>query len=1243
MPDLSDFQATVEAGAQESGDAIATGIQEGVSKGAADLGSIEGQLSLFGEETGAKIGDGLAAGVESGVAKSAAALDALSADAAAAADKTAAAGAEASDSMSKGFLSGGMSKLLGGTLFAGISADLVEHLADAATKTAESLQVTEAMLGLTAQQAEHLDLIASAAGLSLSQLDKMAARLDKNLAAATGGSATQAKALDTLGVSAQKFAASNLDQKAALFATAVAKGNVPAKTLATTLKAFNIDPTALAGAKTYGSLLDVIKKGMQETATTGSTFARMLTQNGINVEKFAQEKFPDQLTTIATAFQNASSKAQGTALVMAAFGRQGVQLLPLIENMSSLNKLSDELHLPTLNTENTEKAGMEFNMLKQYVELVAEDLATKLVPIVVEVATKLVEVIGPIATAIAKSQALKQAFDDISTVLHALIDDISSVVSTVADFVSGSSTAQTVLEAVAAAVGGVAAAFVVWTAATAAWEAITEAATAVQAAFNAVMDANPIGLVVLAIAALVGALVVLYEKVPAVRDIINEAFADIKTVVSEAVDFLEGLWQRWGGEITADAETAWNDIKSIVSTAISVVSEVISTTVAVIEALWQRFGGTIMSVIQTAWNMIVTYVTTEINAVKDVISIVIDVIEGKWGDAWGKLKDLVSTVLTGIWTLIKDSASIALTVMEALGTAALHGILAGLSDLGSKIWTEIKKAFETVVAGDQWLVSEAEKIGEDIVRGMWQGVESLSGWIESKAKDFAHTLVGYFKDPLKILSPSQVMSDEVGVPIGQGIVAGIDKALGSGPSGTLGTKVAAKVKDATDAAKVALETGFASLQAKAAQLGPALGTAASQALQALHAAVSNAVTTTDVSNAHAAISKAGQQISADLAVVKKQIADAKVFDGLKADADKLGSDVTPEIAADMKKIQDEMSTVVTIQGQAKISEQVTALKTLISNELSKIKTTISNEQGAFSTAFQELVSPIDSDFEAATAKAIANMQTTVTGAFQSFQYGGSAGIITPAQAQLNTLQEAHDAAQQQAQLAADQAQLALDQQSADAATILSDQQAVAEDQYQIQVSALTKQADLENTAADTQLTAAQNSYQDQRTALETAMNQRLTDIETGLSNGNISAQQGMDDLDGILTDPQYGIDANQSAYALGGQVYTGLSAGLKPVFDMVTQLQDNLAKIGQLQASVSTGPGNTPPAISTSTPIFASENGDPGLALKQALNETVVPALTAQTAVIKSTAAQTTVTINSTTSHAAQTARDALR
>lgn len=68
--------------------------------------------------------------------------------------------------------------------------------------------------------------------------------------------------------------------------------------------------------------------------------------------------------------------------------------------------------------------------------------------------------------------------------------------------------------------------------------------------------------------------------------------------------------------------------------------------------------------------------------------------------------------------------------------------------------------------------------GQDVVRGLWNGIQSMSGWIYGKAKAFVGGIVDGVKSGFGIFSPSKVMAKEVGRFIPPGIVQGWESNMG---------------------------------------------------------------------------------------------------------------------------------------------------------------------------------------------------------------------------------------------------------------------------------------------------------------------------------------------------------------------------------------------------------------------------------------------------------------------------------
>lgn len=66
------------------------------------------------------------------------------------------------------------------------------------------------------------------------------------------------------------------------------------------------------------------------------------------------------------------------------------------------------------------------------------------------------------------------------------------------------------------------------------------------------------------------------------------------------------------------------------------------------------------------------------------------------------------------------------------------------------------------------------KAGADLIKGLWNGINSVKDWILGKISGFVDGIVGGIKKFFGIASPSKVLRDEVGRWIPAGLVDGIN-------------------------------------------------------------------------------------------------------------------------------------------------------------------------------------------------------------------------------------------------------------------------------------------------------------------------------------------------------------------------------------------------------------------------------------------------------------------------------------
>lgn len=266
------------------------------------------------------------------------------------------------------------------------------------------------------------------------------------------------------------------------------------------------------------------------------------------------------------------------------------------------------------------------------------------------------------------------------------------------------------------------------------WAKATAVATGAQKALSAAMTANPIGIIIAAIAAAIAIIVLLYTKCEWFRDGVNAIFTTIKGALSQviaatqnavasaaaflsnaqssiaeffsaarqrftaAVEFLSGAWQ----SITAAASAAWQTIKSVVQVGIMLIGEVLSAAFQIItlpfQFIWQNCRDTVLAV----WEAIRTAISTALTAIGSAVS-------EKWTaikSIFGPILSAIGSAVSGAWTTVAEKTSAAYeAVKEYISqklTAAketVGGILSAMHSAAATAWGAISSvassAFET--------------------------------------------------------------------------------------------------------------------------------------------------------------------------------------------------------------------------------------------------------------------------------------------------------------------------------------------------------------------------------------------------------------------------------------------------------------------------------------------------------------------------------------------------------------------
>lgn len=374
-----------------------------------------------------------------------------------------------------------------------------------------------------------------------------------------------------------------------------------------------------------------------------------------------------------------------------------------------------------------------------------------------------------------------------------------------------------------------------------AWSSVTKAATAVQTAFNVVLDANPIGLIITAIAAVVAALTWFFTQTEVGRkawaaftswlsNTWNSVVSTAKSVWGSISGFFSGLWSQisgaaqaaWNG-ITGFLTGVWNNITQAVSSAFNNVRNIIVNVFTVIggaivaplemirnaistvfgwilqfiqtqmnstNSVWSTVWTAIYNVVSTVFNMIQTYVGTAVNAVRTVIVTVIQLLQGDWQGAWTTISTFFMNIWNGITAFFAPVVSgIQSTISNAL--AAISGVWnsvwGAISGFVSGIWGSITSAVSGGINRVSGVISGVMGSIRGIWSGAWNGISSMmsgiwngiTGAVRGGVSNVLGVVRGIGSQIRGVFSGAGSWLVNAGTQIVQGLVNGIKGMIGN--------------------------------------------------------------------------------------------------------------------------------------------------------------------------------------------------------------------------------------------------------------------------------------------------------------------------------------------------------------------------------------------------------------------------------------------------------------------------------
>lgn len=365
----------------------------------------------------------------------------------------------------------------------------------------------------------------------------------------------------------------------------------------------------------------------------------------------------------------------------------------------------------------------------------------------------------------------KDSVGGVASAFEAITKVLADASGKVKDFTKWMRENKTVMDIVKSALAGALAGFLAFKAITTIQSIITGFKSALLAvkgavlAFNAAIAANPLGALVVAITAVVGALVWFFTQTETGKQIWS-AFVDfVVGLWNGLVEFFSGLWTTisegainlWNGAVEVwnsvieGIKIAWNGIveffvalwEGISSTATAAWTTITETVIAIVQpfidvfmSIWngmkdglsQIFEG-IKMIFSGAWELIKSIVMGAVLFIIDLVTLDFTKMGEDLGLIWESIKSAVSMIWDGICTYFSGIIS---TIIGYF-TGAFEGLKTFLSGIWDSIkatavamWNAICQAILGIIDA---FIASAKALWEgfkSFMSGLWEGIKSTA-------------------------------------------------------------------------------------------------------------------------------------------------------------------------------------------------------------------------------------------------------------------------------------------------------------------------------------------------------------------------------------------------------------------------------------------------------------------------------------------------------------------------------------
>lgn len=273
----------------------------------------------------------------------------------------------------------------------------------------------------------------------------------------------------------------------------------------------------------------------------------------------------------------------------------------------------------------------------------------------------------------------------------------------------------------------------------------------VQNELNLAMAANPIGLITLAIAGLIGIGIVLYKNWGTISTVFSNVWTGVKTTFMNFWNWIKGFLSQWGtvilsvvapfigipllivqhwNQIKAGLSSIWSSLKASVSSAWTSIVNAITNS-ALFKVVSAIFKGILAVVIIVGYNIYKGFTTIWNNVyttVSKVVTSVWNVIVSTWNTIYSAVANILNSVwsvIVSIWNSIYNSISAILKPVWDFIVSIWNSVYGSVSGIVTNIWNTIVTGFTNAYNGIVSIFGSIKDTVSTIFMDIWNVIKSV--------------------------------------------------------------------------------------------------------------------------------------------------------------------------------------------------------------------------------------------------------------------------------------------------------------------------------------------------------------------------------------------------------------------------------------------------------------------------------------------------------------------------------------